>query len=131
MRFDIGSLSLCAELTRLSLAIGDDKDLESLPSLPKLREVTLDITGKGIGPGLRHLARLPQLEELAIEGTSQVDDSILSHLSELRQLKALELWKTDVSEQGRAWLVANLPNLERIDRKDVIRKSESAQEVAR
>ncbi len=73
--------------------------------------LTLTISGPVItDDGLAHLKKVMGLTGLTIDGNPGVTDTGLIHLRGLTNLRWLTLYKTGVTDEGKAELRKHLPN---------------------
>ncbi|EMI18805.1 putative secreted protein [Rhodopirellula maiorica SM1] len=108
-------LKVLSNLESLSLrkTLITDAGLQRITHCVKLKELNLSQTAID-GRGLRSLARLQQLEQLDLSHT-RVTEYELLHLPELKNLQGLDLAGTPFLGGGFRFLVAKLPNLEKLD----------------
>ncbi|WP_167547202.1 leucine-rich repeat domain-containing protein [Stieleria maiorica] len=109
----VSELGRLEDLERLHLLQSNisDASLEILVRLRRLRELRLD--GKITDVGFGHLGNLQEMEYLDLHDTG-VGDLSLATIARFRRLKSLDLWGTQISDEGLR-LISNLPELEHLN----------------
>jgi hypothetical protein len=133
VEFDAAGRLVGADLAsdRISVTDAELARLSALPNLKKLRVSGGGVTRAGIdqisrmagltdlsllnvqidNDGLERLAQLPQLAALSVHRSALVDDAGLAHLKRFPKLANLSLLEVNITNQGVAGLVRDLPSL--------------------
>lgn len=104
-------------LTLRDLPNVDDRGLEALSDMPKLRRLYLHELSSVSDTGLKHLGSLKSLEQLDIWTVPQLTDSTLDVIAALPNLKELSLRTTGVTDAAVDKLLA-MPHLQSLTFKE-------------